>query len=185
MLGPATANFICELGQLITARTGERRETEWLYQRLSIAVVRGNAAAVLSTAATERADTRLTAGADSGCPPKPAAAPAHQSRGTADARPTAGANSGCPPEPAAAPARQSQGTVDARPTAGADSGCPPEPAAATAFQTASDTSESRHQPWTAGSGCGAFGLLAHQAKQINPSDFDIPWGEMFGARPKH
>ncbi|KAF0288994.1 Ubiquitin carboxyl-terminal hydrolase 2 [Amphibalanus amphitrite] len=55
VLGPATSKFIRELGQLITTRTGERRETEWLLQRLSIAVVRGNAAAVLATAATDRA----------------------------------------------------------------------------------------------------------------------------------
>ena len=55
VLGPATSKFVRELGQLISARTGERRETAWLHQRLSIAVVRGNAAAVLATAATDRA----------------------------------------------------------------------------------------------------------------------------------
>ena len=59
VLGPATSKFIRELGQLITARTGERRETEWLRQRLSMALVRGNAAAVLATATTDRAKGRL------------------------------------------------------------------------------------------------------------------------------
>jgi hypothetical protein len=54
VLGPDTANFISELGHRITARTGERREAAWLRQRLSIALVRGNAAAVLATAATAR-----------------------------------------------------------------------------------------------------------------------------------
>ena len=57
VLGPATSKFLRELGRLISARTGERRETTWLYQRLSIAIVRGNAAAVLATAATARAKT--------------------------------------------------------------------------------------------------------------------------------
>ena len=57
VLGPATSGFIKELGRLITARTGDRRETEWLLQRLSIAIVRGNAASVLATAATARAGT--------------------------------------------------------------------------------------------------------------------------------
>ena len=41
VLGPATTTFIKELGRLITARTGDKRETEWLLQRLSVAVVRG------------------------------------------------------------------------------------------------------------------------------------------------
>ena len=54
VLGPSTAKFVRELGQLITASTGERRETEWLRQRLSVALVRGNAAAVLATATTAR-----------------------------------------------------------------------------------------------------------------------------------
>ena len=57
VLGPVTTTFIKELGRLITARTGDRRETEWLLQRLSIAVVRGNAASVLATAATARTAT--------------------------------------------------------------------------------------------------------------------------------
>ena len=59
VLGPATSKVIRELGQLITARTGERRETEWLRKRLSMALVRGNAAAVLATATTDRAKGRL------------------------------------------------------------------------------------------------------------------------------
>ena len=54
VFGPVTAKFIRELGLLITARTGERREGEWLRQRLSIALMRGNAAAVLATVATDR-----------------------------------------------------------------------------------------------------------------------------------
>ena len=48
--GPAAAAFIKELGRKISAQTGERRETAWLRQRLSIAIARGNAASVLATA---------------------------------------------------------------------------------------------------------------------------------------
>ena len=52
--GPAAAAFVQELGRRISARTGERRETAWLRQRLSIAIVRGNAASVLATAPQQR-----------------------------------------------------------------------------------------------------------------------------------
>ena len=48
--GPAAAAFIQDLGRRIAARTGERRETAWLRQRLSVAIARGNAASVLATA---------------------------------------------------------------------------------------------------------------------------------------
>ena len=47
--GKSSAKLVGEIGRRITARTGEKRETAWLRQRLSIAVVRGNAAAVLAT----------------------------------------------------------------------------------------------------------------------------------------
>lgn len=50
VLGPAASSFIKELGRKITARTGERRESAWLFQRISIAVARGNAASILATA---------------------------------------------------------------------------------------------------------------------------------------
>ena len=49
VLGESSARFIAELGKRISACTGDRRETQWLRQRLSIAVVRGNAASVLAT----------------------------------------------------------------------------------------------------------------------------------------
>ena len=41
--------FVCELGQRISAITGDKRATVFLKQRLSLAVQRGNAAAVLGT----------------------------------------------------------------------------------------------------------------------------------------
>ena len=49
VLGASTAPFIRGLGRRITAQTGDRRETRWLFERLSLAVVRGNAASVLAT----------------------------------------------------------------------------------------------------------------------------------------
>ncbi|MEL6816548.1 MAG: ubiquitin carboxyl-terminal hydrolase family protein [Cyanobacteria bacterium J06598_3] len=45
--GPSTRTFVKELGNRLTAVSGDRRETEWLRQRLSIAVARGNAASVV------------------------------------------------------------------------------------------------------------------------------------------
>ena len=47
--GPSTKAFIRELGARITSITGDRRETAWLWQRLGLAVVRGNAASILQT----------------------------------------------------------------------------------------------------------------------------------------
>lgn len=44
--GPMTMEFVNEIGRRMTEATGDRRETEYLWQRLSIAVQRGNAIAV-------------------------------------------------------------------------------------------------------------------------------------------
>ena len=49
VLGNTSARFVAEIGRRITLKTGEKRETAWLRQRLSIAVVRGNAASILAT----------------------------------------------------------------------------------------------------------------------------------------
>lgn len=51
VLGPAISKFLAELGRRITAQTGEKRETCWLRQRISLAIVRGNAAAITVPAA--------------------------------------------------------------------------------------------------------------------------------------
>jgi hypothetical protein len=48
-LGEEAASFIHELGRRITSVTGEWRATEFLLQRLSVAIQRGNAASVLGT----------------------------------------------------------------------------------------------------------------------------------------
>ena len=49
--GPRTLQFLKELGKRITTQTGDAREGSWLFQRMSIAVVRGNAAAIMATGA--------------------------------------------------------------------------------------------------------------------------------------
>ena len=33
--------------------------------------------------------------------------------------------------------------------------------------------------------CGPFGPLVMHAEKLAPCDFEIPWGQLFGARPKH
>ena len=48
--GPSTMAFLKELGRRISRATGEPRSTQFLLQRLSAAVQRGNAAAVLGCA---------------------------------------------------------------------------------------------------------------------------------------
>ena len=49
VVGPSTCNFLQILGKRVTAQTGERIAKKWLFERLSLAVVRGNAASVLAT----------------------------------------------------------------------------------------------------------------------------------------
>ena len=47
--GPAGLSFVKEIGRRITQVTGDERAAEFLRQRLSLAVQRGNAASVLGT----------------------------------------------------------------------------------------------------------------------------------------
>ena len=49
VIGPTSTSFLKELGRRLTAATGEAQETLYLLQRLSVAVQRGNTAAVLGT----------------------------------------------------------------------------------------------------------------------------------------
>ena len=46
MLGPAFHKILQELGRRITAKTGNTQEPCWLRQRVSLTMVRGNAAAI-------------------------------------------------------------------------------------------------------------------------------------------
>ena len=53
-LGQAALDFVSDLGQRLHQVTGEARSKEYLLQKLSIAIQRGNAAAVLGTAEKDR-----------------------------------------------------------------------------------------------------------------------------------
>ena len=48
VLGPAFRNLLQDIGRRVSQRSGEPRETAWLRQRVSLAVARGNAAAICS-----------------------------------------------------------------------------------------------------------------------------------------
>ena len=48
--GPSTKIIIQEIGKRISQKSGDKRETMWLKQRLSIAIQRGNALSILSLA---------------------------------------------------------------------------------------------------------------------------------------
>ena len=50
VFGPSSKNIIYEIGKRITEKSGDKRETLWLKQRLSIAVQRGNALSIISSA---------------------------------------------------------------------------------------------------------------------------------------
>ena len=47
--GPEALQFLRELGHCLKAETGEPRSIKFLLQRISVAMQRGNAAAVLGT----------------------------------------------------------------------------------------------------------------------------------------
>ena len=49
VLGRSSSLFLYELDSRISAATGDRRETSWLLQRISVAIARGNAASILAT----------------------------------------------------------------------------------------------------------------------------------------
>ena len=48
VMGPSTKKFMSEIGKRVSEVTGDVRETWWLWQRLSIAIQKGNALAALS-----------------------------------------------------------------------------------------------------------------------------------------
>ena len=50
VFGSTTRNTIKEIGRKITEKTGDIREHSWLKQRLSIAIQRGNALAIMASA---------------------------------------------------------------------------------------------------------------------------------------
>ena len=50
VFGSSTRNIVNELGKRISEKTGEKRETSWLKQRLNIAIQRGNALSIISSA---------------------------------------------------------------------------------------------------------------------------------------
>ena len=49
-IGSRSRAFLRELGRRVGAQTGEARSTSYLFQRLSVAIQRGNAAAVMGCA---------------------------------------------------------------------------------------------------------------------------------------
>ena len=55
--GPSTRSLLRELAAKITSVTGDHREMDWLLQRCSIAIVRGNAASILLGATPDGVDS--------------------------------------------------------------------------------------------------------------------------------
>lgn len=60
VIGPAATRFIKELGHMLTAATGDQRETAWLWQRVSMAIIRGNAAAIRGSAPQTALNSAVT-----------------------------------------------------------------------------------------------------------------------------
>lgn len=55
-MGPETKKFINKLGSLMKAASGESRSTDYLLQKISIAIQRGNSACILGTLGKHRVD---------------------------------------------------------------------------------------------------------------------------------
>ena len=53
-LGEEAETFFRDIGRRIAVVAGEPRSTQFLFQRLSIAIQRGNAASVVGTASSDR-----------------------------------------------------------------------------------------------------------------------------------
>ena len=49
VFGPTTRQIIQEIGKSISEKTGDKRETLWLKQRLNIAIQKGNALSIISS----------------------------------------------------------------------------------------------------------------------------------------
>lgn len=62
VIGPTASKFVKKLGGMITASTGERLATAWIWQRISIAIARGNALSVTATAPSATSSTRAPQG---------------------------------------------------------------------------------------------------------------------------
>ena len=107
--GPSTAKLLREIGAQVSAVSGERRETEWLLQRCSIAVVRGNAASILLTRPSADEDSVWVPSESLTPANAPAAIPATATHQTTDeASPSWSAEpAACPPavQPSVQPSR--------------------------------------------------------------------------------
>ena len=75
-LGQSTLPFLKELGRRISCETGDKREVEFLFQRVSLAVVRGNATSLLMGPTTIAAPVE---GNERGILPELTLAPAYPS----------------------------------------------------------------------------------------------------------
>ena len=151
----------------ISAVTKDPRELSWLRQRISIAIIRGNSAAVLATAPPEsrhpgRANGLMPDARD----PRPEEEP------EASQTASAVAESSTVSAEATAPLESHHPGCTTRLVADESDPVPEEePELAQTASAVADRS--------------TFGLLIKQAKkQIAPSDFEVPWRELFGARPK-
>ena len=52
VLGISTLSFLRGLGKRISAHTGDKRESRWLFERISLAIARGNAASIMASSRT-------------------------------------------------------------------------------------------------------------------------------------
>ena len=167
VVGVEGSKLLRDIGGRISAVTRDPRELSWLRQRISIAIIRGNSAAVLATAPPESRHP----GRANGLMP--------------DAR---------DPRPEEEPeASQTASAVAESSTISAEATAPLEshhPGCTTRLVPDESDPVPEEEPELAQTASAVadrstIGLLIKQAKkQIAPSDFEVPWGELFGARPK-
>ena len=169
MLGKEAAKLLRDIGSRISAITKDARELPWLRQRISIAVIRGNSAAILATAPPSQhqpvSSTSPEVAAETDAIPSTAVAATPAPATEAPSRTRASDLRVIPPETPALP------LAEAPPPPRPVVELPPRPEA---------TPRSRNSAvvgteWT---------RITEVAKSLPPRVFELPWGELFGARPK-
>ena len=192
--GPATSRFIRQLGCRLVGMTGDARESSWLRQRFALAVVRGNAASVLHTIEASAA-TPLPLQPERQPPPRPEASPLNrrdtstlpQAETPPPPRPEMPDQpSPLPPMSDSPPPPQLLNPPPSPPPQMPDPPTPPQPLDTPRSQPPlRPNSEAGRQgpPHLRSEATALLDRVIQCGLTLAPQEFDIPWGEIFGARP--
>ena len=170
--GPATSRFVRQLGARLVGATGDAREQSWLHQRLALAVVRGNAASVLHTTSGMPEDEYRPS-----APPNITSTTSQEQ--TNEAAQELAQEQGEGTEHLAAPSSPSAQSGSCERLGAAPDASTRENSGGFVVPIAASSSAPPVMRR-----CGPFGPLVMHAEKLAPREFEIPWGQLFGARAK-